>query len=415
MRQILERLDRLERQNSALVDEVHQLRMELEQARAAPAADTLAVQQARIDEQAQSKVESSHKLPLQITGMVLFNTIADTHVDSGLGSGTVPLAPGAPAVQGTVSQSIIGLEYQNPTSVLGASLRGSLFLDLYGTGTSTYNWPMPRLRTADISLDWASQSLTFAVDKPLISPYQPDSFVQVAVPPLAGAGNLWLWEPQVRVEQRVQFSSANTLRLQASLYSTQESYGYVPPEYMASLEGTRPGWEGRAEYQHRGGDDNLYSIASGYHFSVTHVAGESVNSSVFSFDGQIRESRWWNLKGSFFTGENATGLGAAGQGFTFPEYYGDPVPVHVRGGWAQLTFAPTNRLSFHLFGGDQANRRSDLAYNALDANAAYAANVFYQVASNMFFSVEAGQVRTGWLYEGDRLRNQYALGIAYLF
>jgi hypothetical protein len=427
IQQILDRLDRLEKQNSALMDEVHQLRTELQAARGAPpppespaTADALAVQQARIDEQAQSKVESTHKLPLQITGMVLFNAFSDSHVDTGLTSGSVTPNAGPATAGGTVSQSIIGIEYQNPTTVIGASLHGSLFLDLWGNppvssaGAAVYNWPMPRLRTADISLDWTSQTVIFGVDKPLISPYQPDSLAQVAVPPLAGAGNLWLWQPQVRFEQRLHLSHDDMLRLQAALYSTEETYGYVPTEYASTLESTRPGWEGRLEFAHRGGDEDVISIASGYHFSVTHVAGESVNSSLFSFDGQLRVARWWNLKGTFFAGENATGLGAAGQGFTLPEY-GSAMPVHTEGGWMQLTLAPTSRLSFHLFGGEQSSRRSDLLYNALDANAAYAANVFYQVGSNMYFSVEAGQTRSSWLYAGDRLRNQYDLGVAYLF
>ncbi len=428
-REILARLDRLERQNDELMQEVRQLRQELKTERApqtpgpASAVDQMAVQQARIDEQAQSKVEAEHKLPLRITGMALFNAFVDSHADGGLSSGTVPLAPGKPTAGGTLNQSIIGLEYQNPTSILGANVHGSLYLDLWGSGPvygsagpgATYQWPVPRLRTGTISLDWDSRSVTVGVDKPLISPWQPDSFAQVAVPPLAGAGNLWLWEPQLRVEQRLHVSSADTLKFQAALFQTQEGYGVPPNGYMPALEPVRPGWEGRIEYAHRSGDERLFSIAPGYHFSATHVAGQSVNSEVLSIDGQLRMERWWGLTGSFLTGQNLAVLGGSGVGLTTVPYRNTVQPVHSRAGWMQLTLAPTNRLSFHLYGGVQANRESDLEYNALSSNAVFAGNATYRIATNVFGSFEAWQTRTGWLYNGTRARNQYDVALAYLF
>ncbi len=436
-REILERLDRLERQNDELMQEVRQLRQELKAEHAAnapaeapaatqaqaPVADELAVEQARIDEQAQSKVEAEHKLPLRITGMVLFNADVASHSDSGQGSGTVPLAPGKPAAGGTLNQSIIGLDYENPTSILGATVHGALFMDFWGSGPvygaaglgSAYQWPVPRLRTGTISLDWDSRSVTVGVDKPLIAPFQPDSFAQVAVPPLAGAGNLWLWEPQVRVEQRLHVSGADTLKLQAALFETHEGYGAPPGGYMPALEPVRPGWEGRIEYAHRSGDERLFSIAPGYHFSATHVAGQTVNSEVLSVDGQLRMERWWGLTGSFLTGQNLAVLGGSGPGFTLAPYYNTAQAVHSRAGWMQLTLAPTSRLSFHLYGGEQANKEADLQYNALSSNEVYAGNASYRIASNIFGSFEAWQTRTDWLYNGTRIRNQYDVALAYLF
>src|SRR5437016_3667878 len=71
LRQILERLDHLEQQNRQLTDEIHALRTELAASRteaagaeagaAPPAAiaERVEVQERRIEEQAQTKVESS--------------------------------------------------------------------------------------------------------------------------------------------------------------------------------------------------------------------------------------------------------------------------------------------------------------------------------------------------------------------
>jgi hypothetical protein len=431
--QIVERLERLERQNAELTEEVHQLRAQLNalQAAAAPGApaagiptaateDALAIEQERVNEQAQSKVEAAHKLPLRITGMALFNTFYDTRADAGLYSGIVASTYGEAAAGGNLSQSIIGLEFQSPSTVFGAKVDGNLFVDFFGNATgattaSSYGqWPMPRLRTGVISMNWDSRSVTVGVDKPLVSPYAPDSFAQVAIAPLNGAGNLWFWGPQARFEQRISLSGDNVLRLQAALYATHETSNYVPSEYASTLAPTRPGWEGRFQFAHRSEEDAGFDIATGFHFSDTHVAGQTVTSDLFSLDGRLRLSRWWNLTGTLFTGENLTGIGGSGQGFSILP---DKIvrPVRSQGGWLQLTLSPTDRLSLHFFGGEQNNRRSDLWGDAIGSNASYAGNVYYQLAPNVFAAFEAGRTQTDWTVSGSRLRNLYDLSLAYLF
>jgi hypothetical protein len=443
--QIMDRLARLEQQNAQLIEEVRLLRTQVSalQGKAAPPAtaveqtpatsatppasieDALAVQQARIDEQEQSKVEAAHKLPLRITGMVLFNAFDNTNVYTGPYSGTPGSAPYGPQAGGTLNQSIIGLDYQSPNAILGAKVHGDLFVDFFGNATyaqmpggyaagSNGEWPMPRLRTGEISLDWGSRSLTVGIDKPLVSPLTPDSFAQVAVPALSGAGNLWYWEPQARFEQKVQLPDNHTLRLQAALYSTYEPPYYVQAEYAPTLALNRPGWEGRIEFGHRADDDSSFDFGAGFHFSDTHVAGQTVTSDVFSLDGQYRMARWWNLEGTFFGGQDLAALGGAGPGFSiFPDEIARP--VHGEGGWLQLTLIPASRLSFHLFGGEQSNRESDLWGNQITSGAAFAGNVYYQLAPNVFAAFEAAQMRTDWSFSGYHLRNQYDLSLAYLF
>src|ERR1700692_1259587 len=87
LQQILDRLERIERENRNLADEVRALRAELTASRAtavtsepattpppAPLEERVEVNEQRIADQAQSKVEASQKLPVTLTGMVLFNT-----------------------------------------------------------------------------------------------------------------------------------------------------------------------------------------------------------------------------------------------------------------------------------------------------------------------------------------------------
>src|SRR5271165_1989503 len=82
--QIMDRLDRLEQENRDLAAEVRSLRAELAgtvktnppvaENQAAPAQpnteERVAVQERRIEEQAQSKVEASQRFPVSLTGMV---------------------------------------------------------------------------------------------------------------------------------------------------------------------------------------------------------------------------------------------------------------------------------------------------------------------------------------------------------
>jgi hypothetical protein len=97
---VVERLDRLERQNQELLAEVRALRAEIAataaakttttaaasaqtEGRAADVTEQVQVQQARIEEHEQSKVESEHRMPVQLSGMLLFNAFVNGRNASG--------------------------------------------------------------------------------------------------------------------------------------------------------------------------------------------------------------------------------------------------------------------------------------------------------------------------------------------
>ncbi len=71
------------------------------------------------------------------------------------------------------------------------------------------------------------------IDKPIFNPREPSSLAQVGVSPLTGAGNLWLWLPQARVEQDFAFTNYTGLRARVGVVETHEtspynSSGHVP-------------------------------------------------------------------------------------------------------------------------------------------------------------------------------------------
>jgi len=431
LEQILNRLDRLEKENQQLAQEIRALRSELarvhelpgnppaEAANAAAARppdldERMEVQERRLDEQAQTKVESSQHFPVRITGMALFNAFLNSHPNDGL---VVPVT--APATHtaltggATLRQTILGLDFRGPEIFDGGKIHGFVNMEFFGGEGEPYN-SLVRLRTAGIEVNWENTTVMFGQDKPLISPREPNSLAQVGLSPLTGAGNLWLWQPQARVEQRLHLDARTTFRAQAGVFATREEYGYVPPPYSSSFESVRPALQGRFSLAHSLDDERRIEIGLGFDASSSQVTGVGVPARVFAVDGFANPWRKLEFSGAYFRGSNLTNLGGVGQGFTIVKY-GDVIPVHADGGWAQMSILATPRLTFNLFGGEQDNRERDLQSSGLGRNRSYAANLMYRLAPNVILSLETGQVRTEWLDKGNRLGNYYDFGFAYLF
>jgi hypothetical protein len=428
LRQILERLDRLEEQNRTLLAEIRELKNELAASRADGPQDSrpqptveerLQVEESRTAEIDQSKVEASHRFPIRLTGMALFNSYLNSRGSGGAEYPTLAL-PGREASGGaTLRQTILGLDYIGPRALGGGKISGSLRLDLFG-GTGQALDQDVRLRTATIGIDWKSRGLLAGVDKPIISPREPDSLAQVGVSPLSGAGNLWLWMPQVRFQQDFHFGEQTGLRAQVGVVQTHEVSGSPLSPYTGSSQGgtyaepARPGVEARLELF--GGTSRRVEVAGGIHHSVSHVVGTAVPSDVYSLDWFARPWQPVEFTGTVFTGQNVTPLGTGGlrQGF-IALAPGRALPVHSRGGWAQLTFRPAPRWWFNLFSGQQDDRNSDLPAGAIGKNLAFGANLFCRLAPNVLASFEASQTRTDHLAYGTLLNNHYDLALAYLF
>src|SRR5690242_1923956 len=89
---ILERLDRLERENRELSETVEKLRARVEGDAAAPGQARVEVPieqrvelaERRIDDLSQTKVESAQKSLVRLTGMALFNAFTNSHQSGGL-------------------------------------------------------------------------------------------------------------------------------------------------------------------------------------------------------------------------------------------------------------------------------------------------------------------------------------------
>jgi hypothetical protein len=427
LQQILDRLDRIEQENKTLTDEVRALRAELAASRSAaaltvtpaptaPIDERVEVAEQRIADQAQTKVEASQKLPITLTGMVLFNAWMNGRANGGAEYPTTASQTNNSSAAGaTISQSVLGMKFQGPEVLNGGQLSGSIYFDTWGGSPSNSLNHLIRVRTATVQIDWKDTSIVAGQDKPIVSPREPDSLAQVQVSPLTGAGNLWLWQPQVRVDQRFHFGPQVGLTAQVGVYETSEpSYASRGGDNSAIASVPRPGIEGRFEFWRKFGEHARIEIAPGFHESTTHAGGFSAPSRLGTVDWLIQPVSKIRLTGMFFTGENAAGLGGLRQGFSI---FNDirAVPIGANGGWAQFSYLATKRLTFNIFSGEENDRAADLLSGDIHRNFMYAGNAIYRLGSNVLIGMEVSQIRTNYFLLPSKLNNHYDLSLAYLF
>ena len=424
-RRVVERLERLEEQNKQLLTEVRALREELSGKRSTPEpslaqpepplTERVEVLEQRSADHEQSKLESEHRLPVQLSGMLLFNAFVNGRNAAGT---PMPVVAGlnpdpSPLSGGTFRQSILGFKFQGPKVFAGGEVTGSVSLDLFAGSGVPLNQAL-RLRVATVDINWANTTLSVAHDKPIMAPREPVSLAQMGVSPLTAAGNLWFWQPQVRVEQRFHFGESSGLRAQLGVIQTSEGSATTPNEYLGTLASTRPGLEGRFELWHQFHGGGRIEIAPGFHVSSTHVAGQIVPSRVYSVDWLIRPFSRVDLTGTWFYNQNSTILGGLRPGLVFLPN-GVVRPVTGSAEWAQLTIRATSRATFNFYGGQASNHASDVRSGNILSNRTWAGNIVYKLGSNVLSSFEVYQARSQFVDFGRRLVPHYDLALAYLF
>ncbi len=420
LRQILERLGRLEQENRSLRGELAEVKSELATLRVKPSLageprleERLEIQERRVEEQAQTKVEASQRFPVRLTGMAVVNLFHNGSGASGLDTPTTASrAPGRAAAGASFRQSVVGLEYHGPTAFWGARVSGSLFLDFF-EGQTEYSYNPARIRTASFELAWKSRSVLVGIEKPLFSPRNPNSYSYLGIAPLTASGNLWSWQPQIRFEQRLAAGSDTQIRAQAALFQTSEESGVAAevPAYL--IERRRPGIQGRLEFSRKLDDTRRVEVAPAFHFSTSHIGRYSIPSSLFSLDWFANPWRKLEFSGAFFAGRNIAHFGALRQGYSLRNR--DAIPVRSRGGWGQFTIPFTERVSLNLFGGVHDDRNSDLAAGGIASNRSGAVNLMYRLAPNVVVSLEALRMSTRYLGSDTRTNHRYDLAVAYLF
>lgn len=413
---ILKRLDDLEKQNAQLLAEIKALRETVAQQQSADAvAEHQEVSEHRIEELSQTKVEASQRFPIQLTGTVLFNAFKNGANSGGDENPTyASLVAGGRNSGGTLRQTVLGFKFAGPRTFMGGNVSGSLFMDFFG-GSSLSLDHLLRLRVATIQIAWPNTTFAVGQDKPLVSRREPNSLAQVGVSPLTDAGNPWLWQPQARVEQRFRLAKNTELKAEAGIFQTAETNSEAIEEITAPvrIEPSRPSFETRISIKQTWGESRSIEIAPVFHTSTSHINGTSIPSRLYGFDLSIKPAAKFEITGLLFKGKNFGNLGALGSFNITPQ--GAVIPVRGSGGWMQLRYLATQKLSFNLYGGQQDQKDVDLQSGQIGKNQYYAGNTMYLLAPNVIAAFEFGQNRTTYLGQGNRLNNHYDLALGYLF
>ncbi|MGB8541514.1 MAG: hypothetical protein WCD49_07740 [Candidatus Acidiferrales bacterium] len=392
---------------------------------------------AKINEQSQTKVESSSKYRVRLSGILLLN-LFDTRgpVDNvDFPQMAVPPAFGnsSNAFAATIRQSQIGLEVFGP-EIAGARTSANVKFDFAGGFTDLPNGVstgVARLRTGTIRMDWANTSIVAGQDSLFFAPLTPTSLSSLAIPPLAYAGNLWSWTPQVRIEHRKDLSEASSLLLQAgildSLTGDIPTQGYRYP--TAGEQSGQPAYAGRIAWNHHLFERNFTAGAGGYYGRQNWGFGRDVDGWAATADISVPLGRLFAVTGEFYRGRAVGGLaGGVGQDILLSGLVSDPA-TNIRGldsigGWTQLKFKPTAKFEVNAALGidnpfaSELRRFPDTQFYygySVSRNLSPFINFIYQVRSDVLFSVEYKRIQTYTLNSNFNAANQFGISIGYIF
>ena len=307
----------------------------------------------------QIKVESSSKYPLQVTGLLLFNSFINRGIVDNIDLPEAALSSqnnttGNGSAGATMRQTILGLQGYGPR-IAGARTSADVNLDFfaglaytgYGTSAGTV-----RMRTASINLDWTNDSLQAGFVAPLISPLSPTSYAMVAEPALAGAGNLWTWAPQVRYAHQFPLQSGRRVQVEFGLwdpptagYSTNGLFRAPSPGEASK----QPGYESRVSYGTFTGEHPLQIGFGGYYSRQSYPGNQRVDTWAATTDFRVPLGARFEVSGEGYRGR---GLGGLGGGVYKDVLFGIYAPTGLNtwrglnavGGWTQAKVRFTQTL-----------------------------------------------------------------------
>jgi hypothetical protein len=423
--QAAENLTRQSTQESEIIDRASALSEEQE------------LLNAKVEDQYQTKVESGSKYRVRLSGLALMNAVS-THgsVDSvDLPRFALPRAPGDSrgSFAASARQSRLDLQVFGP-ELNGAKTTGSMSFDFWGGFPSTsegVSSGLVRLRTAKLALDSAKTSVVAGQDVPFFSPRSPTSLASSAYPPLASAGNLWTWTPQIHVERRIALSDNDKFSVQAGILDPLT--GELPGEYdripTAGERSRVPAYATRLGWQRTVGGQTMTTGTGGYYSRQNWGFGRTVDAWAVTADWDLPVRKWLSISGESYRGRAIGGLGAGASGSVL--FKGPPLsaattvlPLNSVGGWLQLKVQPTERIEFNTAFGEDQPFRSGLGrlliQRSIDGspfrqNASGFVNVIYQARSNLLFSVEYRRLWTSGFYDPKRNADHLSLTTGIVF
>jgi hypothetical protein len=328
--------------------------------RASEASEDIEILKSASAQQQQSKVESSSRLPLRLTGLVLFNSFVNQGTVDQIDLPSSALLPSTTSSNSSTGaslrQTILGLEGTGPV-LGGAQTSARVSMDFFGgvTGAAT-SGPAGtvRLRTAAITAAWAHDKLEANYDTPLISPLSPDSFATVAQPSLAWSGNLWTWAPQFVWTHSFPLQNADrAFSLQLGLLDTQTlnaASNLTQRSIGAGEASGQPSYETRLAYG-SGKEQHHFELGiGGLYGRQTYKGNQHVDTWATTADWRVPFGDRLHLSGELYRGRGLGDLGGGAYRNTVTYNFTNSTATYLRalnaeGGWVQWSYKLSSILS----------------------------------------------------------------------
>jgi hypothetical protein len=363
----------------------------------------------QIEEQERTKVQSRLRNRVELSGLILLNGFFN---NAKLNNSDVPqfvdtltpadTAGGRPvsALGGAVRQTRVALAVSGMRA-LGADLSGELMLDFFGgqqpsRGGRTH--PLPRIRTAMLRLDWPHVGLLVGQESPLVAQLNPVSFASSGFPLFAGAGNLWLWIPQVRLTLETGYSFRAGIQGAALAPMSPDTQPQFETRPDSAERSRRPTAQGRV-YIGWGFDETESQIGFGLHRGWIASGDSLLTSRALTVDWRLALGPKVLVLGeAFFDGQALAGLGGGGIGQNLGS---GGAPVRTRGGWVQLNVRPSFAWELGVGYGQDDPDEADLPLTARGRNVAYTGHLHWRPGGGLLFG-----------FEFRRLETTYQAGVA---
>jgi hypothetical protein len=391
-------------------------------------------------QQQQTKVESSSRLPVRLTGLALFNSFVNqgTVDQIDLPSSALLLsATGSNTSTGaTLRQTILGLEGTGPV-LGGAQTSARVSMDFFGgvTGSAT-SGPAGtmRLRTAAITASWSHDTLEANYDTPLISPLSPDSFATIAQPSLAWSGNLWTWAPQFLWTHS--FGLENTKRalsLQLGLLDTQTlnaASNLTQRTTGAGEASGQPSYETRLAYSSGKDEHHLEVGIGGLYGRQDYKGNQRVDTWATTADLLVPLATRLSISGELYRGRGLGDLGGGAYRNTVTYNFPNSTATYLRaldaeGGWVQWSYRLSSTLRANgSIGQDSASGnelRSSVPLSTTSPiffyarNRSIVGNLIFRPWSSIILSPEYRRLQSWPILGSVNTVNIYTLTFGYQF
>lgn len=345
--------------------------------------EALDLVRAQVEELAQSKVESSSKLPVRLSGTVLTNTFANSGEANWLENPNLVAAPppgavGTGSMSATARQSRVGLEIG--AIPLGSwQANGTLIFDFFGGVPNFQNGTvmgLPRLLYAFGRLENGSTAIQVGHDTVLLAPRDPTSLAAFSFPLFFRSGNLYLRAPQARYERRLGGVWSVAAGIVAPIAGDFADFYEFAPAAGAGERSRRPAVQGRVGFASGNAEaPSEVSLGVSGHFGWRRRGAVLEDSWASAVDANARVGRV-GVAGEYYVAQNAEVFGG-----------GISQAGRASGGWVEGRLAVNSRTDIN--GGFGLDRPKDAVPRVIRTeNRSLFGNVIFRLTPEVATSLE---------------------------